>query len=54
MGIFVLLILLFFWIKFGETKQIVVALVATTLKTLLFVAMANGRLSGREFYIGNI
>ena len=45
---------LFFWIKFRKTKQIVVALVATTFKTLLSVAKTNGRLSGRKFYAGNI
>ena len=49
-----MLILLLFWIKFGKTKQKVVALVATTLKVLLSVAKTNGRLSGGEFYAGNI
>ena len=49
-----LLILLFFWIKFGETTQIVVALVATTFKALLSVTKTNGRLSGHKFYAGNI
>ena len=43
-----------FWIKFGKTKQIVVALVATTLKALLSVAKTNGRLAGYKFYTGNI
>ena len=43
-----------FWIKFGEAKQIVVALVATTFKALLSVAKTNGRLSGRKLYAGNI
>ncbi len=43
-----------FRIKFGETKQIVVALVATTFKALLSVAKTNGRLSGQKFYAGNI
>ncbi len=46
-GIFVLLILLIFWIKFGETKQKVIALVATTFKALPSVAKTNGRLSRR-------
>ncbi len=41
-------------IKFGETDQIVVALVTTALKVLLSVAKTNGRLSGREFYAGNV
>jgi len=40
--------------KFGETKQKIVALVTTTLKALLSVAKTNGRLSGCEFYAGNI
>ena len=43
-----------FGIKFRETKQIVVALVATTFKALLSVAKTNGRLSGCKFYVGNI
>ena len=43
-----------FWIKFGETKQKVVALVATTLKALLSIAKTNGRFSGHKFYAGNI
>ena len=43
-----------FQIKFGKTKQIVVALVATTLKALLSVAKTNSRLSGRKFYACNI
>ena len=51
---FVLLILLLFWIKFGKTKQIVVALVTTTFNVLLAVAKTTGRFSGREFYAGNI
>jgi hypothetical protein len=42
------------WIKFGETKQKVVALVATTLKALLSVAKTDGGLSGRDLYAGNI
>ena len=41
-------------LKFRKTKQKVVALVATTLKALLAVAKTNGRLSGREFYAGNV
>ena len=53
-GIFVLLILLFFGIKFGETTQKVIALVATTFKALLSVTKTNGRLSGHKFYAGNI
>ena len=43
-----------FQIKFGKTKQIVVALVTTALKALLSVAKTNGRLSGRKFYADNI
>ncbi len=43
-----------FWIKLGETKQIIVALVTKTFNALLSVAKTNGRLSGREFYAGNI
>ncbi len=43
-----------FWIKLGETKQIIVALVTTTFNALLSVAKTNGRLSGREFYADNI
>ena len=42
------------WIKFGETKQIVVALVAATLEALLSVAKTNSRLSGHKLYTGNI
>ena len=53
-GIFVLLILLFFGIKFGETTQKVIALVATTFKALLSVTKTNGRLSGHKLYTGNI
>ena len=41
-------------IKFGKTKQIIVALVTTTLKALLAVSETNGRLSGSEFYAGNV
>ena len=43
-----------FGIKFRETKQIVVALVATTFKALLSVTKTNSRLSGHKFYAGNI
>jgi len=43
-----------FGIKFRETNQIVVALVATTFNALLSVAKTNGRGSGREFYSGNV
>ena len=43
-----------FWSKFGKAKQIVVALIATTLKALLSVAKTNGRVTRREFYAGNI
>ena len=49
-----MLILLFFGIKFGETTQKVIALVATTFKPLLSVAKTNSRLSGRKFCAGNI
>ena len=41
-------------IKFGKTKQIVVALVTTTFKTLLAVTKTSGRFSGRKFYAGNV
>ena len=41
-------------IKFGKTKQIIVTLVTTAFKTLISIAKANVRLSGREFYAGNI
>ena len=43
-----------FWIKFGKTKQIIIALVSTTFKALLSVAETNGRLSGHKLYAGNI
>ena len=43
-----------FWIKFRKTKQTVVTLVATTLKSLFSIAKTNGRFSGREFYTNNI
>ena len=41
-------------ISFGKTKQKVIALVATAIKIMLAVAKANVRLSGCEFYAGNI
>ena len=41
-------------IKLGKTKQKVITLVATTLKTLLAVTKTNGRLSGRKFCACNI
>ena len=41
-------------IKFGKAKQKVVALVATTLKTLISIAKTNGRIAGRKCYAGNI
>ena len=41
-------------IKFGKTKQKVITLVATTLKTLLTVSQANGRSSRRKLNTGNI
>ena len=50
--IVVLLILLL--IQFGKTMQIVITLVAATFKALLSVAQTNGRLSGCDFYAGNI
>ena len=43
-----------FRISFGETKQIVIALVATAFNIMLSVAKANVRLSGREFYADDI
>ena len=43
-----------FWIKFRKTNKIVVTFIATTFKTLLSVAKANGRLSWHKFYAGNI
>jgi hypothetical protein len=43
-----------FGVKFRKTKQIAVALVATTRKALLSVAKTNIRLSGRKLYAGNI
>ena len=43
-----------FGVEFSKTNQIVVALVVTTLKALSAVAKTNGRLSGREFYAGNV
>ncbi len=41
-------------IKFGKTKQKVSALVATTIKTLLAVTQANGRVSRRKLNTGNV
>ena len=49
-----MLILLLFGIKFGKTKQIVVALVATTPKALLTVTQTSVRLAGSDFCAGNI
>ena len=43
-----------FWIKFGKTKQKVVALVATALKALVAVTKANCRFSRCKFNTGNI
>ena len=43
-----------FNIKFGKTKQKVIALVATTLKALLSVAKANVRLSRHKLDTGNV
>jgi hypothetical protein len=43
-----------FFIKFGETKQIVVALIATTLKAALPVTKTKGRFTGRKYYAGYI
>ena len=43
-----------FRISFGKTKQIVIALVATTFKIMLAVAKTNVRFSGCEFYAGDI
>ena len=43
-----------FFLKFGKTKQIIIALIATALKTLLSVAKTNGRHSGRKLYAGNV
>ena len=50
----VLLIIFACWIEFGEAKQIIVALVATTFEALFSVAKTNSRLSGRELYTGNV
>ena len=41
-------------IKFGKTKQKVITLVATTLKTLLAVTKTNGRVSRRKLNTGNV
>lgn len=43
-----------FNIKLGKTKQKVITLVATTLKTLLAVTKANGRASRRKLNTGNV
>ena len=43
-----------FSIKFGETKQKVITLIAATLKPLLSVPKANGRFSGRKFDTCNV
>ena len=48
------LIFFVFYIKQGKTKSKIVTLIATTHKALLSIAKANGRLSGRKFYAGNI
>ena len=41
-------------IKFRKAKQIVVALIAAAFEAIFSFAKANGRISGREFYTGNI
>ena len=41
-------------IKLGKTKQKVITLVATTLKTLLAVTKTNGRVSRRKLNTGNV
>ena len=41
-------------IKLGKTKQKVITLVATTLKILLAVTKANGRVSRRKLNTGNV
>ena len=41
-------------IKFWETKQKVITLVATTIKTLTAVAKANGRFFRRKLNTGNV
>ena len=43
-----------FYIKFGKTKQIIIALVATAFKALFSVAKASVRFSGCKLYAGNI
>ena len=43
-----------FRIKFGKTKQIVVALVTAALKAPLSVAKANGRIAGCQLYTCHI
>ncbi len=42
------------YVKFRKTKQKAITLVATTLKTLLTVTKASGRVSRRKFNAGNI
>ena len=42
------------YIKFGETKNIVVTFVTTTLKALLSVTKTNGWFSGRKLHACNI
>ena len=41
-------------IKFRETKQKIVAFIATAYKALLTIAKTNQRLSGRKLYTGNV
>ena len=43
-----------FWIKFGKTKQKIVAFIATALKSLFSIAKANGSISGHKLCAGNI
>jgi len=49
-----MLIFIVIWIKMRETKQKVIALVATTFKSLLSVTKASAGLCGRKLYAGNI
>ena len=54
---FIIVVGIFFFvfrIKFRKTKQKVVTFVTTTLIALLSIAKTNVRLSGSEFYTGNI
>ena len=37
-----------------KTKQKIIALVTTTLKTVLAITKTNGRVSGHKLYAGNI